>query len=241
MPTRPKRATASRGAKRLYLIKRRKSVTREEFIAHWAAGHMPPVITSMNAAAAAGDLHAFRYSVTLLDPAPNGEHVWDGIGQLTWNSAPPLPPVAHGTTPTNAFQRRAEPYVAWATTEYVVIDGELPVEEPFPSTRSGFFKTVFFIKAQTGTSFTEMFDHYLEVHAPNVAAVLPSIGGFRYVLNLSEDPANESFAACAEIYFRNPSGLANLGAALKPDGMERFIDPAGTIMLTSRTELVGIP
>ena len=123
----PPQATA--GAKMIYLIKRRDAATREELLVHWFANHMPLVIKSQHDAAAAGRLHARRYIATLFDANAAGEHPWDGVAQLWWDQALPKPKTPTGTTPRDSFQEKAQPYVGWATKEYVVIDGSehLPV------------------------------------------------------------------------------------------------------------------
>jgi hypothetical protein len=240
------RPPASRGAKINYLIRRRKTTSREELVAHWFANHMPIVVKAMKESAAVGRTHAYRYIATLFDANQQGEHPWDGVAQLWWNTAPPKPTTPYGTTPSDSFQQKAEPYVPWPTIEYVVMDGALPVEPltlnaPFPCTRSGFFKMSFLVKAKRGTNYTELFDHWLDVHVPNVADVMRRVGGFRYVVNHSVDPEHEPFAGLAELYFPDPSGWTRYRETIKPDGMERWVDPDNTIVLRARTEMVGIP
>jgi hypothetical protein len=122
-----------------------------------------------------------------------------------------------GTTPRDSFQEKAQPYVGWATKEYVVIDGSehLPVRPltlnaPFPCTRSGFFKMTFLVKAKPTTPFDQLFEHWLNVHVPNVTGVMHKVDGFRYVVSHSVDPANEPYAGMAELYFPDDSGLETL-------------------------------
>jgi len=134
--------TQTPGAKMMYLIKRRPDATRAELIAHWFANHMPGVINNQAAAAEQGRLHARRYIATVYDPPPDRDPAWDGVAQLWFDQALPQPKTAHGTTPRDTFQQKAQPYLPWATTEHVVIDGELAttpntLNEPFPCTRSG--------------------------------------------------------------------------------------------------------
>ena len=67
----------------------------------------------------------------------------------------PRPAQASGVEPYDTFQQVVEPYWPWATREYVVIDGALPLKpltpnEPFPCTRSGFFKLTFLIALKEG-------------------------------------------------------------------------------------------
>jgi hypothetical protein len=236
------------GAKMVYLIKRRDTATREELLVHWFANHMPLVIKSQHDAAVAGRLHARRYIATLFDANADGVHPWDGVAQLWWDQALPKPKTPTGTTPRDTFQQKAQPYVGWATKEYVVIDGSehLPVEPltlnpPFPCTRTGFFKMTFLVKTKPTAAFEELFDHWLNVHVPNVAGVMRKIGGFRYVVSHSLDPANETYAGMAELYFPEASGWKGYRETIKPDGMEQWVDGDATLALRGRTEMIGIP
>ena len=152
--------TASRpletpGAKMMYLIKRRPTTTREELIAHWFANHMPAVIARHEQDPVDGNLQAKRYIATLFDPKPDKPHNWDGVAQLWYERALPRPQSAHGEEPVDTFQEKAEPYMPWATREYVIMDGSLPLNPPtlnppFPCTRSGFFKVTFLVCVKQG-------------------------------------------------------------------------------------------
>ena len=53
---------ATRGAKMLYLIKRKPPTSREELVAHWFANHMPAVVKAQHDRAAHGKAHAWRYT-----------------------------------------------------------------------------------------------------------------------------------------------------------------------------------
>jgi hypothetical protein len=236
------------GAKMMYLIKRKATTAREELVAHWFANHMPQVIKSQQDQAAAGKLHASRYIATLFDANTEGEHPWDGVAQLWFDKPLRMPEVAIGTTPTDTFQQKAEPYVPWATTEYVVIDGAqylppqpLTLNAPYPSTRSNFFKITFLVKARKSAEFGAFFEHWLQVHVPNVKATMDAVDGFRYAVSLSIDPASEPYAGMAELYFHNASGWARYRARIEADGMEQWVDPQGTLVLRAHTEMIGLP
>jgi len=235
------------GAKMLYLIKRRQGVSREELIAHWFANHMPAVIEGQQRQAKAGGLHATRYVATLYQPDRHGAQPWDGMAQLWFGEAPPQPAQAHGTEPVDSFQQRAEPYVPWVTREYVIIDGvtQLPFEPltlnpPFPTTRSGFHKVSFLVKARPGTDFEAFYHHWLSTHVPNVASVMNKVGGFGYVVSHSINPETEAYAGLAELYFPDEAGWAEYQNIVTPDGLEQWVDPEGTVALRSTTELIGI-
>jgi hypothetical protein len=236
------------GAKMQYLIKRRSTTSREELVAHWFANHMPGVIQGQHDQEAAGKPHARRYIATLFDANADGEHPWDGVAQLWWDKATPSPKEAHGTTPTDSFQERAEPYVPWATTEYVVIDGSdqlvaepLTLNEPYPCTRSGFLKLTYLVKANEGADFASFFEHWLGVHLPNVQQTMEQVGGFRYVISHSIDPESEPYAGMAELYFPDETGWLKYRETIEPDGMQQWVDPSGTVALQSTTEMMGLP
>lgn len=239
---------ATPGAKMLYLIKRRAETSREELIAHWFANHMPAVIAAQHHQAEQGKRHATRYIATLYNPNRHGSQPWDGMAQLWWDQPLPSPSTPHGTSPTDSFQEKAEPYVPWATTEYVFLDGSdrLPVvpltlNDPFPCTRSGFHKVSFLVKAKAGTDYGEFFTHWLNVHAPNVRSVMEKVGGFRYVVSHSMQPEDATYAGLAELYFADEAAWAEFQNTIRADGMEQWVEPGGNVVLRSGTEMIGIP
>lgn len=236
------------GAKMMYLIKRKPDTSREELVAHWFANHMPAVIQSQGTAAAGGRPYARRYFATLYDANATGEHPWDGVAQLWYDRRLPKPAKAFGWKPRDTFQQKAEPYVPWATREYVVIDGAehlsaepLTLNAPYPMTRSGFFKMSFLVAAKPGTDYDAFLAHWLDVHVPNVRATMEKVGGFRYVVSHSFEPADEPYAGMAELYFHDPSGWAAYRETIKPDGMEKWVDGERMHVLRAHTEMVGIP
>lgn len=237
---------ATPGYRMNVLIRRRAGVSRDELVANWFANHMPAVVRGMAAQALAGQPHAHRYIATLFDPPAQGAPAWDGIAQLWWPQNLPKPAAPHGTRPADTFQQKAEPYMPWMVREYVVMDGALPhapntLNDPFPFTRSGFFKVTFLLKSQTGADSGAFFRHWLEVHAPNVQSAMTASGGFRYVFAQSVEPQAEEFAGMAELYFPDAEAWERFRKVAKPDGMERWTDPDGTLLFTSGTEMVGIP
>ncbi len=244
----PQQPVATPGAKMAYLIKRRETTSREELIAHWFANHVPAVVAGQQAQARKGKPHATRYIATLYNPNSHGAQPWDGMAQLWWDRAPPVPDQPHGTNPTDSFQERAEPYIPWATREYVVMDPSprLPVEPltlnpPFPCTRSGFHKVSFLVATKPETDFNALFDHWLTVHIPNVRSVLTEVGGFGYVVSHSIDPQTAAYVGMAELYFPDEASWAEFKATIRPDGLEQWVEPGQTVVLPSGTEMVGIP
>ena len=236
------------GAKMMYLIKRKPETSREELVVHWFANHMPAVIQSQKDGAARKRMHATRYIATLFDADASGAHPWDGVAQLWWPRALPKPASGFGAEPRDTFQQKAEPYMPWATREYVVLDGSehlsaapLTLNAPYPMTRSGFFKVTFLVATKPGTDYDTLFEHWLKVHVPNVSAVMQAVNGFRYVVSHSIEPAAESYAGMAELYFHDAEGWAAYRHAIKADGMERWVDAERMHVLRAQTEMVGIP
>lgn len=243
--------SATPGAKMVYLIKRRAETSRDELVAHWFKSHMPRVIARNARQAKQGQLHATRYIATLFDPDEDGECVWDGMAQLWYERALPMPDVPHGTKPMDTFQEKAEPYLPWATTEYVVIDGRLPslpnqLGEPYPTTRSGFAKLTFLIGVRGKVDHADLFRHWLEVHVPIVRGVLEEMGGIRYVVSHSQRPEAEPYVGMAELYFPDlETCRAFTSRRIADDGFSRYRGDAGisidTLVLPAHTQLIGIP
>lgn len=240
---------ATPGAKMLYLIKARPTTGREELVAHWFGNHMPAVIADQARRKAAGKPHSWRYIATLYDADETGRRVWDGMAQLWWDQALPQPSEPHGTSPTDSFQERAEPYVPWATTEYVLLAGPdeklpatpLTLNDPFPTTRSGFHKVTILVAAKPGSDHDAFHAHWLDVHAPNVIEVMQRCRGWRYVLSLSTEPASAPYAGAAELYFDEADNWKAFITELKPDGMAQWTAGNQTVILPAMTEMIGIP
>ncbi len=239
---------ATQGAKMLFLIKRKPTTSREELVMHWFKNHMPGVIKGQQDAKAAGRPHASRYVVTLFDANADGQYPWDGMAQLWWDKPLPRPDVPHGSAATDTFQEKALPYLPWATTEYVVMDGSehlsvapLTLNEPYPSSRSGFLRISFLVKAKPGTDYDALWAHWLNVHVPNVKNIMDWVGGFRYVVSHSVEPTEAPYAGLAELHFHDPSGWDRYRELIKPDGMEQWVDSTGTQVLRGTTAMVGIP
>ena len=117
----------------------------------------------------------------------------------------------------------------------------LTLNPPFPCTRTGFFKVTFLVALGNGADSGALFDHWLDVHVPNVTSVMNRVGGLRYVVSHSIDPSQEPYAGMAELYFHDESGWARYREQIKPDGMEKWVDPDGTLTLRARTEMIGLP
>lgn len=227
--------------KMMFLIRRKPDFSREELIAHWFANHMPDVIERQHAQASAGKPAASRYMATVFNDGPGR---WDGVAQLWFAQALPRPDRPFGAPPVDSFQERAEPYMPWATREYVALPGDLPVtpltlNAPFPTSRSGFHKITYLVTARPDVDYTAFYDHWLDVHVPSVLDTMNTTGGIRYVVSHSLDPASEPYAGMAELYFQDEASAQAFGRALPDDGIGAFI--ADLDLYTSGTEFIGIP
>ncbi len=236
------------GAKMMFPIRRRPGIPHEELVAHWFKNHMPLVVAREEGRREAGRAHAKRYWATLFDPDRSGERPWDGIAQLWYDAAWPYPKAPYGEKPADSFQERAEPYWPWAPREYVVIEGPdalavepLTLNDPFPTTRSGFHKVTFLVATKPGADPDALFEHWLDAHVPNVRGVLERVGGLRYAVSHSTDLANAPFAGMAEIWVPDRAAWKAYTETIQPDGMEAWVDPEATRVLYGRTEMIGIP
>lgn len=229
-----------------FLIRRRPGATRDELVANWFANHMPAVIARQRKIAERSGAPDTRYIATLYNPVPSGEQVWDGVAQI-WEQAPyPRETTPHGTEPRDTFQQKAMPYVGWPTTEYVVVDGELPLtpndlNEPFPYTRSGFLKVTTILTAKADADLAALKAHWLDVHAPNVASVMKQVGASRYVVSMSEEPEVDPYIGMAELYFPGKDELRDYLERYESDGIEEHFDTDSRLVFRSTTEMVGIP
>ncbi len=229
-----------------FLIGRRPDATRDELVANWFANHMPAVVARQKQMAASAGTPETRYIATLYNPVPSGEQVWDGVAQI-WADAPfPREKTPHGTEPRDTFQQKANPYVGWPTTEYVIVDGDLPLtpnalNEPFPCTRSGFLKVTTILTAKPDTDYQALTDHWLNVHAPNVAGTMAEVGAFRYAVSISDEPAVDPYVGMAELYFPDKAALRRYLELYEADGIDEYFDLNARLVFRSTTEMVGIP
>ena len=68
---------------------------------------------------------------------------------------------------------------------------------------------------------------------------MEAVGGFRYVVGHSQEPAAEAYAGMAELYFPDVSSWSKYKDLIQPDGMERWVGEV--LQFESGTEMVGIP
>ena len=224
--------------KMMFLIKRRPTTSREELIAYWFAHHMPGTIKAM------GDIGT-GYIGTVYD---DHDYPWDGVAQMFMDKPLKTPDGGHGRIPADSFHEHVQPYYGWATREYVVLDGaeSLPVRPltlnaPFPTTRSGFFKVTYLVKARPDIDHQALYDHWLNVHSVNVSETMKKVTGFRYVVGQSLDPDNAPYAGMAELYFPDRSSWELYREIIQDDGMAQWVSDEETLVLEAQTEFVAIP
>lgn len=236
----------SENVKMIFLIQRRAHVARSELLVHWFKNHMPAVIQTQKNAKGANRPYARKYIAQLFNTDEYERPDWDGMAQL-WFPEPQKPmSTLAGTEPSDTFQEKAEPYQSWATKEYVIIDGSehlstnpLTLNDPFPATRSGFYRVNYLVKANPDVDIEELYKHWLEVHVPNVQGVMNQVGGFRYLVSHSIYPDVAPYAGMAELYFHQRSHFEDYMKIIKSDGMERFM--GGVSVFRGNTEMIGIP
>ena len=233
----------SQGVKMIFPVRRQIETSHTEFVASWFAHHMPFTINAMGDQGWGYIGTAFNHSDDIQDPP------WDGIAQMFLNKPLPNPPGGFGVIPADSFHERAvQPYFGWATTEFMVVPGgdqlevrPLTLGEPFPTSRSGFFKVVIFTPASRNTDPQQLETHWRRTRAPQIEQAMTEVGGFRYVVSL--DQGNEigeqisAYAAMEELYFNKPADWDNFLTIVKPDPLV----PDHAPHYFSDTEFVAIP
>ena len=233
------------GAKMMFLIQRKPETSREELLVHWFKNHMPEVIDMQQELRDKGRAHAWRYIATLFEADAEGSHPWDGVAQLWYDKAWPRPAEPIGSEPMDTFQQKAKPYVSWATKEYVFLDGELPIEpltlnEAFPTTRSGFYKVTMLAALKDQSDHQTFTEYWLNDHAPRAVDRQREAGALRYVVSISYE-SDEPYAGMAELYFENTATARKYFSEREQDELESWLDKDRSLVMTSQTEMIGIP
>ncbi len=234
--------------KMIFLIKRQRGTSRDELIMQWYKNHMPAVIAAQEKATQSGRDAASRYIAQLFNASNRSPNSWDGMAQLWFAVPQPPEPLNLDRKPTDTFQQKAAPYFSWATREYIAMDGSehlnadpLTLNEPFPSTRSGFFRVNYLVPALTDIDYESLYKHWLEVHVPNIRDWMTQAGGFRYVVSHSIYPHAAPYAGMAELYFHDEAAWLECQSLMRPDGMENYIDGKRMDIMYGDTEMIGIP
>ena len=234
--------------KMIFLIKSREGTSRDELIMHWYKNHMPLVITAQSLAQRRGRDGASRYIAQLFHSSNETTMSWDGLAQL-WFAEPQRPMAqAFEREPTDTFQQKAAPYSSWATREFVILAGAeymstepLTLNEPYPSTRSGFYRVNYLVPALADVDYDAFYKHWLDVHVPNIRSWMAEAGGFRYVVSHSIFPGEAPYAGMAELYFHDETAWRKCQSLMRTDGMENFVDAAHMDVMFGDTEMIGIP
>ena len=209
---------------------------------------MPAVIAAQKTASERVRASASRYIAQLFNTPSDERARWDGMAQLWFEQPQPPSENLAGVNPTDTIQVKAEPYSGWATREYVVVNGSdrlstaaLTLNDPYPSTRSSFYRINYLVAVRPDTDYDVFYDHWLHVHVPNIEGVMHQVGGFRYVVSHSIYPERAPYAGMAEIYFDNESQWHEWRQTIQADGMEKWMNGSNTLIMNGGTEMIGIP
>lgn len=197
------------------------TVTPAQLLEHWRGHH---------ASLVAEHVGPQRYALTELTKPQRG---YNGIATLHLGDAQRD---VLGTPPPEI---QADPYydmigprLVMDVTEHVIVDGTAPAGHRF--------KTTAFVRRAPGVDAGQFFDHWLDVHAPNVAATLGAVdGGLRYVVNHATDADDDArFHGVAEVWYRDGEAAKAHLAAIGDDG---FNELCADVLFTMGTEqtLVG--
>lgn len=227
--------------KMVFPVVRKPTTSHQEFVAYWFAHHMPFTIAAM-----AG--RGRGYIGTVFKATQDNAGRWDGFAQMFLAEPLRNPPEGFGAKPVDSFQERVEPYFGWATREYVVKSGVdyLPVRPltlgvPFPTSRSGFFKVVFFVPAKADADHVSFQSYWLNERALRIADAMSQVDGFRYVVGLSLDPETAPYAGMEELYFHDASAWRRFQELVDAGDMARWVAGDGPQTFFSDTEFVAIP
>ncbi len=178
--------------------------TPETLLEHWHTHH---------AALVREHLAPSRYAITTLDKPKRGYH---GIATLHLGDG------QEGVIANLPEPIRADPFydmigarTAMTLAEHVIVEGD--------TTMAG-FKIAAFVRRRDDVSADEFFDHWLQIHAPNVGEYLTRTdGAFRYVVNHAIDaPDDAPFHGVAELWYADEAASqAHLGA-VPLDGFEQL-------------------
>ncbi len=154
-----------------------------------------------------------RYAITTVDKPKRGyhgiaiAHLSDGQQDVLAN----LPQAIRA----DPFYDMIGARTAMTLSEHVIVDGE--------TTAAG-FKIAAFVCRRADVQPEEFFEHWLQIHAPNVAGYLGRTeGALRYVVNHFVDaPQDAPFHGVAELWYTDEAASkAHLGA-VPSDGFEEL-------------------
>jgi hypothetical protein len=178
------------------------TVTPQALLEHWASHHAGLVRQHIGPQ---------RYALTTLDKAKRGYH---GIAVLH------LRDDQRDLLTDLPAAIRADPFygmigqrTALRVDEHVIVDGDITAAR---------FKVTAFVRRRDDVPAAQYVEHWLGVHAPNVAEHLRRTdGAFRYVVNHATDaPQDAPFHGVAELWYADEAASrAHLGS-VPDDGFE---------------------
>lgn len=176
----------------------RDAVEPTRLLDHWEHVHAPLVLRHRKPT---------RYALTKV----RGKGTrFSGIGTATYaDRVPdgPLPPEIQA----DPFYEMIDERVVLTTTEHVIVDG--------PAENHGLKLTVF-VRRRPGTSADAFFEHWLDVHGPNMGRHLEATdGGLRYVINFDHGADDDAeFHGVAEVWYRDSEAAKVHTSSLTDDG-----------------------
>lgn len=161
------------------------TVTSTQLLEHWRGHH---------AGLVAEHVGPVRYAVTELIKPQRGYHgiatmhLRDDQGDALRTPAPELQ--------ADPFYNMIDVRTVMNVSEHVIVDGE-PVANGF--------KTTAYLRRSPEVTADRYFEHWLDVHAPNVAKSLEATdGGLRYVVNIDTEADDDAlFHGVAEVWYRD--------------------------------------
>ena len=83
-------------------------------------------------------------------------------------------------------------------------------------------------------------DYWLNDHAPRVANRQQEAGALRYVVSISQE-SDELYAGMSELYFESAATARKYFSVREQDELESWLNQDRTLVMTSQTEMIGIP
>ncbi len=208
----------------VFFVKRADHVTHDELVGHWQEVHLPGV---------SEHLRPDHYRVTLFDQ--RAETPFDGMAALWYADAERGRHMLGEGSPVavrdDGFLERVQtPLVSLECEEHLIVDGPRPEEA---------LKVTGLVSAKSGIDRQDIYQHWLDVHAPNVARELRSTaGGLRYAVSFAtQGPSEPEFAGMAELWYQSADASRAHAEKLEDDGFGRYTGAA--TMLIGR-EIVGV-
>lgn len=199
--------------KLVHLARRRPEVDHEALVRHWR---------DINVGQVAAEFAPDRYVVTFFRPPPAGSpHRWDGMAIVNFDDPARGLPLTRALPPAaqrNGFAAMLDEVVRFEADEHVLVG------DPAAPLPDGAVKLTFLVVARPGVEHRAVVRHWVDVHAPAVAAPMAAIpGALRYVAS----PAREQtggYAGVTELCYADRAASQAHAAALVDDGFGALAD-----------------